>query len=525
MADAQRVAFFDTDALPPDTLLVAAFEGEEGLSRLYRFDIDLISLKPDIDLAAVLEKPCHLRLKAPVQLGGSGKGTRTLRISGMPASIRQVRRDRECTRYRVCLVPRLWRASLNVATRVFLDETAADAIEKILKEHGLTSEDYEFRCKKGPKREFIVQYQESDLDFIQRWLSHEGVFYHFEPKDGGEKIVFVDSSAGYVPVEGRSGVPFRAGEGSDERSAVAAGEDWLDDPAIHSFEAERHVVPARVLLKDYNWRKPSEDLKVEEQVAPDGLGAVYFYADHYKDKKEGQALATARAEEIRCRQQLFFGTSNHKSFRPGAAFALEEHYRADLNAEYALTEVRHRGDQNAGLPTGGVGGGTYRNEFVCIPKTETFRALRTTPWPSIHGVTHGKIDSSGDGKYAEIDDQGRYKVVLPFDLSGKGGGKASRYIRMMQPYAGGGMGMHFPLHKGTEVLLAFLDGDPDRPIILGAVPNPETGSPVTGGNQTQCVIATGGGNQIVIEDSDGGQRMTLSSPTGNTVFSIGAPPG
>jgi type VI secretion system secreted protein VgrG len=135
-----------------------------------------------------------------------------------------------------------------------------------------------------------------------------------------------------------------------------------------------------------------------------------------------------------------------------------------------------------------------------------------------------KIDASGSGQYAEIDDMGRYKVKLPLDLSDKKDGKASRYVRMMQPYAGGGMGMHFPLHKGTEVALMFLDGDPDRPIIAGAIPNPDTASPVAGSNQTQCKIHTGGGNTITIEDQDGAQRMVMFSPTSNTIMTMGAPP-
>jgi type VI secretion system secreted protein VgrG len=132
------------------------------------------------------------------------------------------------------------------------------------------------------------------------------------------------------------------------------------------------------------------------------------------------------------------------------------------------------------------------------------------------------VDAGGDGKYAEIDDQGRYKVKLPFDCSDKKDGKASRWIRMAQPYAGANMGMHFPLHKGTEVLLTFIDGDPDRPIISSAVPNPATGSPVRGANQTQSAIHTGGGIRMVFEDNDGSQRLHMSTPTQTTFFQIGA---
>ena len=189
--------------------------------------------------------------------------------------------------------------------------------------------------------------------------------------------------------------------------------------------------------------------------------------------------------------------------------------------------MTHRGSQpGATLPSDDPNSFkiSYENAFTCIKADTQWRPELLTPWPSIHGVIHATIDAAASGEYAELDDQGRYKVKLPFDLSDVKDGKASRYIRMAQPYSGPGMGMHFPLHKGTEVLLIHIDGDPDRPIIVASIPNPDTESPVAGKNQTQCAIHTGGGNKIVIEDSAGGQRIALSSPTSNTFFSIGAPP-
>jgi type VI secretion system secreted protein VgrG len=174
--------------------------------------------------------------------------------------------------------------------------------------------------------------------------------------------------------------------------------------------------------------------------------------------------------------------------------------------------------------SGGIGGNsTYLNEFDCIPSDDVFRPERRTPWPAIFGFLNAKVDAAGAGDYAEIDDQGRYKVKLPFDMSDKKDGKASRFIRMAQPYAGANMGMHFPLHKNTEVLLSFVDGDVDRPIIASAVPNAESAPPVTSGNQSQCAIHTGGGNKLVIEDTAGNERIKLSTPHSKTVFQLGAP--
>jgi type VI secretion system secreted protein VgrG len=148
-----------------------------------------------------------------------------------------------------------------------------------------------------------------------------------------------------------------------------------------------------------------------------------------------------------------------------------------------------------------MNGTHYRAAFQAIPAKTPFRPARSTPWPSIHGIVHGHIQSDGSGQVAEIDDQGRYKVRMPFDLATRPGMAASRWIRKAQPYAGAGYGMHFPLHKGTEVLIAHLDGDPDRPIIVGAVPHATTPSPVNVSNATQSVIQTATGIRVEMEDS------------------------
>jgi type VI secretion system secreted protein VgrG len=163
------------------------------------------------------------------------------------------------------------------------------------------------------------------------------------------------------------------------------------------------------------------------------------------------------------------------------------------------------------------------NRFTAIPAGVQFRPEQNAVKPKFYGTLNATVDAAGSGEYAEIDDQGRYKVIVPFDRSGIRGGRASRWVRMAQPYAGSGYGMHFPLHSGTEVLLTFVDGDPDRPIISGSVPNPETASPVSTSNQTQSMIRTGGGNQFRLEDIAGSQQIHFSSPTEESIISLGAP--
>ena len=210
-------------------------------------------------------------------------------------------------------------------------------------------------------------------------------------------------------------------------------------------------------------------------------------------------------------------------------FDLEDHYRQDYNQQYLTMALEHRGSQAAYL-VAGLGRALtaseqtphYENSFQAIPARVQFRAEHRTPKARIHGTLSAKIDAAGTGKYAELDEQGRYKVILPFDLSGRKDGKASSFLRMAQPYTGSDHGMHFPLHKGAEAILTFIDGDPDRPIIAGAAPNPDNPSQVKAENETKNMITTGGQNKIHLEDQEGSQRILMQTPTSNTWVRLGA---
>ncbi len=503
---------FVSKALPEDTFTVAELKGTEGLSMLYEFEIMLYADDPEIDLKAVLQNPATLTIIP--------EGEEERKFHGIPAIFEQLHEHDEYIYYRLKLVPRLWLADQYHENMLFLDKKVPEIIEEILKQVGLTSQDYELKLIGSYQPwEYICQYNETDFDFISRWMEREGIYYYFNQSGDAEKLIITDSSTAHQPIEG--------GAVSYSPPGQATGSIFEQ---VQAFTCRQQILPQKVVLKDYNYRKPSLDLKGEADVDSEGRGSVYIYGEHFKTPEEGNALAKIRAEELLCREALFYGESTVSPFLPGYLFELDEHYRDSYNKKYLLTEVTHQGVQAEFLAKAAgtsriteLKGPAYENRFICIPDTPQFRPERKAVKPRIDGTLNAKVDAAGDGQYAEIDDEGRYKVKLPFDQSDAGDSKASRWVRMAQPYAGADYGMHFPLHKGIEVLLTFIDGDPDRPIIAGTVPNPETGSPVKGGNQTQSMIRTGGGNQIRIEDSDGGQQIHLSSPTAGTIFSIGAP--
>jgi type VI secretion system VgrG family protein len=501
---------FHSDALAENTLLLTKLRGEEQLSGLFRFELELISTDPKVDLDAALYKPAKVAI---LQRLGDQKAFRW--FQGALAELEEHEQGQGWVSYRAVLVPDLWRLRECHRSRIFqgktIDELVGDVLKKSLSLQG--GQDFDFklaRTKAGdrakrpvyPEREYVVQYEETDLDFVSRWLEHEGIFYFFENDGTREKVVFADSTGAYKPVSAQGSTYLYRPQGRS-RSTASERDGGGDAEEIHTFRCRATRQPRKVRLNDYNWRDPAASLVTQKDVHASGTGLQLEYNDHYKTPEQGKELAEVRAQEWSCRGASYTGEGTCRAFRPGRKFELDEHFRSDWNREYLLTRVVHEASQSINLEASNVTAADYKNAFEAIPADLTFRPLRTTAWPSIKGVIHARIDAEGEGDYAELDEHGRYKVRLPFDEheADAAPGKASRWVRMAQPYAGVDSGMHFPLLKGTEVILTHVDGDPDRPIIAAAVPNPETASPVHDRNRRQNRLRTTNGNVLVFDDN------------------------
>lgn len=506
---------FASAAYPDGTFSVVRFKGFEDISRPYRFEIVVCSENEKID--GVLNKPAHF------VTGGLSNG-RQVKYHGIVTEFTQYNTVQGLTIYRVVLKPRIARLDITRLSEVYLhDQTIPEILSDVLTAAGLTSNDFQmFLTRKDYRpRSFVCQYEETYFNFISRLMEHEGVYYYFRQDENQETLVISDSRFSHPAPAVSFHFMSKAG---DDASA-------LSENMIRTLTMNQKMVPATVVLKEYNFRKATLNLTVSADVSDMGEGEVTIYGENYRTKEEGQTYAKIRAEEMLCREKLFEGESSAIGLVAGTLVSIEGHNHKSFNQDYLVVGVSHSGSQAWAFLSGLAMDGKetredyYENTFTLIPSVRQFRPERLTPKPRMSGSMNAIVDAEGSGTYADINNYGQYKVRFPFGKSGKADGKGSAWIRMASPYAGSDHGMHFPLLKDTEVLLTFVDGDPDEPVIAGAVPNSTNPSVVTRDNVNVNRIRSAGGNELWMGDERSGQHIILWSPGHRSGLGMGSTGG
>ncbi|CAN90264.1 hypothetical protein sce0107 [Sorangium cellulosum So ce56] len=420
---------FRSEAAPAGAFTVLGLRGEEALSRPYRFEIDLASTDPALPLDDLVGAAGELDL--------AGRA-----VPGVVAEVEQggaLGGDRYA--YRVVLVPRLALLGLARQTRIYQRLSVPDLVEAVIAGSGLGIE-VERRLERAyPPREHAVQYQESALDFMSRQLEQAGVSYFIEPREGAERLVLCDHPGGF-------------------RGAVGAA--MGEAGGVRALRCRRRMSPRALVLLDYNDRTPEVPLEAEAEVDARGFGLLVDEGGSFAAPEEGAALAAVRAEELRCRATVYDGAIG-APIAAGERLGLSGHFRTDWNRDYLVTRAVHRagaGDEPR-----------YACEFEAIPASTRYRPPRATPRPRLEGAMVAHVDARGPEGVAAVDAEGRYRVVMPFDLSGAAEAQGSVPMRLATPYGGADEGMHFTLRKGAEVLWTGVGGDPERPVITGVVPN------------------------------------------------------
>jgi type VI secretion system secreted protein VgrG len=483
---------FEAAELAPDTFQVVGYEGQEEISSPFELQIELISEDPAVDFAEVVNHPATLTTL---------RDGEEVPVCGVVAHFEQGGHTADWYGYRAVLVPRLWLLSLSYQSRIFQEKTVEEIATEVLEDAGLSGGDFRFELGESYEpREYCVQYQETNLNFLSRLFEYEGIHYYFE-HGNKDVLVMSDDSTQNPRISGEDTVIYNVGGG-----LVPEAE------AVRELVCREQVVTGKVVLKDYNYRTPETDLEVESQLNGEMPGERYEYGQHYKDTSQGDRLAKVRNEEIECQRRVMTGESDCAALKAGHLFTLEEHYREDLNGDYLITEITHRGHQGAALPGVAPSGSDeqerYRNEFTAIPADVVYRPPRKTPVPEVPGIITARTETAG-GEYAYLNEDGEYRVKTNFDRSDVTDGQASRPIRKAEPYTGPNYGIHFPNHADTEMILACVDGNPDRPMALGTASNPSQKSPATSTNKQQNVIRTWGQNELTFDDTSGSENIYL----------------
>ncbi len=494
----------------PRSVKVLGFRGTEVISRPYEVEIFLLvqqELAEEFDLADAIGA------KARLVLDRQRIGTPAFIFAGVFANVEVLHAFDGHIVLRALLVPRLWQLGLGRHSRMFTKMQVPDIIGAVLEENGVT--DYEMRLGAYDVEEHVCQYRESDLDFISRWMEREGIFYFFEHGEDGEKLVLCDQRR-YDDDE----------VGKPVRYHPQIGHDHSKGAAFHAFTCRHTTLPASVRLKDYDYAKPNLNVSGAAKVAANGTGEVSLYGERFFSPAAGDRLAKIRAEEMLARQAVYHAAGTRTHLRAGYTFELEEHPFPSFNTKYLAFAVHHSGNQAVDHPAVRDllkldRNDVYLVEVDAILAKVQFRAESRTDWPRIYGYENGIVDGPADSEYAQIDEQGRYNAKFKFDESTLKNGKATTWVRMVQPHGGDIEGFHFPLRKGTEVMFCFLGGDPDRPVISGVVPNAVNPSAVTAANHTRNVIQTGARNRMEMEDKAGNEWIRWSTPYAGTFLNMG----
>jgi type VI secretion system secreted protein VgrG len=510
-----------TSPLGKDVLMLFRMTAREELGRLAEFELELLSTDAKIKLEDVLGKPFTIALEVP--------GDKPRYFNGLCTRFSQSGRVGRWTQYQATLRPWLWLLTRTADCRIFPDpkeaesKTVPDMIQDVFRKNGFS--DFKVRLNGTYKpREYCVQYRETDFNFVSRLMEEEGIYYYLLHEDGKHHVVVADSSTSHDPIPGCEKVPYMA---AATESAARADHisDWQIAQELHS---------GMTVLNDYDFEIPRADLIVKSSIARSHAHAKLemfdypgFYVGAYSARgggtngdgdamDRGQAFARTRIEELQTDHEQVIGGGNVRGLAVGGTFKLTDFHRDDQNREHLVVSTvlqvqigGYEGIEAASNQT------LYHCQFSAIPAKVPFRPRRLTPRPNIAGPqTATVVGKSGEEIWTDV--HGRVKVQFHWDRYGTNDENSSCWIRVSHPWAGKSWGAVSIPRIGQEVIVDFLEGDPDQPIITGRVYNADTMPPyglpagaVVSGIKSNSTKGGGGYNEMSMNDTKGKEHFTI----------------
>lgn len=472
--------------LGEDVLLLVSMSGTEQLSRPFEFQLELASEEHHIKSSDIIAQNVTIRLDLPQD--------QFRYFNGYISRFTQTLGSLELARYRATVVPWLWFLTQTADCRIFQKKKVPDIIKQVFNDLGFTDiED----ALTGSYREweYCVQYRETDFNFVSRLMEQEGIYYFFKHENGKHTLVLADSASAHQPYLDHDQIKFRPADlrASDEKYIS----DWI---------VETRIQPGLYTLNDFDFKNTHKDLQARAKVTRKHAAAdfdIFDYPGEYVESSDGEEYARKRIEELQAQYEVITATSDVRGICTGCTFTLIDHPRNDWNTEYLITSANyniHSDLLQASSET------AYSCSFNAIDTTQQFRAPRITPKPTIPGPQTA-IVVGPSGEEIWTDEFGRVKVQFHWDRYSEADENSSCWIRVSQAWAGKKWGAIYIPRIGQEVIVEFLEGDPDQPIITGRIYNGQAMPPYTlPDEKTKSTLKSnsskygGGFNEIRFED-------------------------
>ena len=478
--------------LPKDELLLTSFEGIDQISGLFEFQIEVLSKNHSITPDQLIGKTVDVTIQNDQKPVFNGYVSRFTYGEVVADNLRS---------YRLTMVPWLWFLSKNNNHRIFQEKTTKEIITQVFKDLGFN--DYDFKASgNATKREYCLQHNESDLNFVSRLLEEDGIAYYFEQKKGSHVMHIVDAANAY---QACAETDLTYSKGNQPNTQLTRWE--------HVYDFRK----GKWSLNDYDYASPTKS-QLQTTASTSKFANVKNYEHYeytpYHDFSGIKDLTVKRIEAEETPLNIIEASSDCSSFYAGGKFKLSKHAVKQEQGNYIITAVRHRVYDNSYLAGANEGQSEYGNDIVCIPDDVHYRPPLTHNKPWMQGPQSATVvGPSGEEIY--VDKEGRIKVQFHWDREGKDDENSSCYIRVMQPWAGAGWGTSFIPRIGMEVVINFFDGDPDRPIISGAVYNGDNKPPFN--SKTQSGIKTrsskegsnANSNELRFDDNKGSEQIFI----------------
>ena len=504
-----------SDAL--SSISVVSIKGQERLNEPWQYQIDFTSEDKQISIASMLSQTASLTFhpnQSPLQMtkiSSFDHVAKTRKLYGIITEFSLVSISEDEARYRVSLESRMALLENHHQSAIFQNKSVIDVVDEVLRNHNFIGIDFRFELKETyPVREFITQWQESDLNFIQRLLADVGLYFYFEthPEHHCDVMVISDYEKGYA--DGGS-VTIKQPSGLNDRLRYS----------VWDLQFSSKTKPSQVSVNDYNYRMSDSNLYSSDNSQPKDMtmrGEDYRYEEHHKiqgDKQiveSGHWYAHIRHQHYVSEQFILTGQCNAYELTPGQLVIIEGCPIAEIKDGVVIVATECYGDRTE----------SYQTRFTAIPY-DVLKPYRPAPlpWPQVSGTLPARVTSKDNDKYGYIDTQGRYRIKFNFDLKNWQKGEESLWVRLAKPYAGDTYGFHFPLIDSTEVAVAFTNGNPDRPYIAYAMHDSSHPDHVTTINKHRNVIRTPANNKLRMDDKRGQEHIKLATEYGKTQLNLG----